>query len=564
MNYLFSNNTQSNSKQTFITKRTNSSVDSNYYICSSYTNDASCIQSAINNAESGSEIIFLPGTYNITSPISIAGKNLSLTGRGDVTFIFSVSASENATLAFSGTQIATPTLSTDAAKGALSISVVDASGIQSGDLIKIYKNVKWSPTDYANQQTGEMYEISSVSGTTLYLNQALLRPYTIAETVSIQIYRAPEVHISNIKIQDAGSTTSHAAISLTRCKNSSVNDCTIIDSGLYAIGFYSCYNVKAQRNIIKNCLLAGSGYGVSVWNGSAYTDISHNHIENCRHCVTANASEYLALVRDVVVDNNTLIGSNITGANALDAHAVTYSYYVTNNRIFLRGGFTFAFLDGAQISRFSYNEIYTGYGAVSRRGVVSGGYHIIENNKMCGCNGPLYQAGSGGVNDTLVIRDNDVDDGEYGIDFRSAETYDKYIITGNIFNSLSQNGIHLDNLPTGCKIDISNNKLFNTSKVGIYIEGTNGANHFVDITNNKIINPNVANSGYAGISCVYLTNATFENNKIYDYNARSGSAIVTDNTCDYNVFIGNIAKGMTGTKFNLLGSNNTNVNNISL
>ena len=62
------------------------------YICSE-TNASSVIQSAINILTSGGKLLFLNGTYNITTPITIGTSNITIEGVGDSTQFYSKNVS---------------------------------------------------------------------------------------------------------------------------------------------------------------------------------------------------------------------------------------------------------------------------------------------------------------------------------------------------------------------------------------------------------------------------------------------------------------------------------------
>ena len=78
--------------------------------------------------------------------------------------------------------------------------------------------------------------------------------------------------------------------------------------------------MSVSNNEMYNALHSDCGYGINVASGSAFVNITHNHIENCRHTVTGNSDERKSLDRDVFIANNTLIGAKVTGANVVDAH----------------------------------------------------------------------------------------------------------------------------------------------------------------------------------------------------------------------------------------------------
>ncbi|WP_440945538.1 PKD domain-containing protein [Methanosarcina sp. T3] len=490
---------------------------SGLYLTSDYKNDAACIQAALDNSKSGDTITIREGDYYITQQISQKDKSLNIVGEGEVTLHLQTAESQSSTIFFTGSMITNEPLSADAQKGSSQITLTDASQVRQNDLIKIWKNVQWCPLDYPDQMTGEIYAVQSVNGNVITLNQPLLRDYKLSETVQVEVYRPIEIHIKNIRIQDSGATTSHHGLALRYCKDSSVTDSWFKDSGLAALSFYSCFNVDAKNNEIYNSILPGSGYGVAVWSGSAFVNIENNHIENCRHAITGNTNERKALNRDVYIASNTLIGANINGANVIDAHPVTINYIVTKNKIYPQLPYFFAFLDGAQYSEFTENEVYGGYGAVARRGSVNDGTHIIKDNLMNGISGCTYQGGENGIGNTLTITNNVQKGGEYGIIFPNYESFKNIEISGNQFSDISYQGVYQKFHINGVNLQISDNTFENIKRDGIYIDGNSFTNGVVKVQNNILVNVYPTNPG-SEITIKDIQNVLVSGNQVINGN----------------------------------------------
>ncbi|AKB71732.1 hypothetical protein MSMAC_1842 [Methanosarcina mazei C16] len=469
---------------------------SGMYLTSDYTDDAACIQAALDNSKSGDTITIREGDYYITKRIYQKGKNLNIVGEGKVTLHLQTPEGLKNGLYFTGSTIKTTTLAANAQKGSSTIVLSDASQVRPNDLIKIWKDVQWCPLDYPDQKTGEMYYVESVSGNVVTLNQPLLRDYKLSDSPQAEINRPIEMHIKNIGIQDNGATAKHMALTLEYCKDGSITDSWIKDSGLAAISMYSCFNMDVNNNEIYNSILSGSGYGVGAWSGSAFINIHNNYIENCRHCITGNTNERCTLIRDITISDNEIVGASITGSNPIDAHAITLNYVVTRNKIKVQSGF-YAFLDGSFQSEFSENEVYGGNGAVVRRGNVYGGTHIIKDNYVEGSSSYTYRAYGGGTGDTLIIENNSQKGGRYGVYFSSEqpESFKNIIIKGNRFSNLIYNGAYHKFLINGVNLDISDNTFENIGREGVYIDGNSFTNGPVKIQNNVLINVYPSNPG---------------------------------------------------------------------
>jgi uncharacterized membrane protein len=543
-------NTMASGESSTITVGKSGSVN---YLTSNYNTDDACIQAALNAAKSGDTVTIREGDYYISRQIKELNKNLNIIGVGEVTFNLHTGSSPG--LCFAGSKITTQSLSRSAQTGSSQVILSDASQVRQNDLIQIWKNVQWCPLDYPDQTTGELYMVKSVSGNTVTLNEPLLRAYNPSETVQVEIYRPIEVHIQNIRVQNVGATGVYEGMELRYCKDSSVTDCWFKDNGQASLRINTCFNVDVKNNEIYNSIHAGNGYGVSVANAAAFVNIENNHIENCRHTIMSGTGDFKALNRNVIISNNTCVGSSIADANVIDAHPMTIDYTVTGNIVYPKPGF-YAFYDGTLESVFSDNHVYGG-GGVKRRGSVDDGKHIIKDNYVKG--GTLYQSAGNGVGDTLLITGNSNENGVYGVSLYN-EDYRKVTIDGNKFNSLSDNGILLAMQPTTSDtmdVIISNNIFSNIQKNGMLLKRLDANNKMnLEINNNTIKNANLLSEYYIGIYLVDIWGANVESNYIYN---DAGSMYLgireTGSNANWNYIHNNIISG--GSKNILTVGKNT-------
>ena len=513
------------------------SAEPGFFHTPNYANDAACMQAALDYSKSGDTITIRAGDYYITKGIYQKNKNLNIIGEGKVTLYIQTSNKESNDIYFGGSLITSRTLSANAKKGSSQVVLTDASQVRQNDLIKIWKNVQWCPLNYPDnypaQMTGEIYAVKSINGNVVTLNQPLLRDYKLSETAQAEVYRPIQVHIKNIRLEDTGATMSHHGLAMQYCKDSSVTDSWFNNCGFGAVCLYSCFNVSVNNNEIYNSLRPGSGYGVNVASGTAFVNIEHNHIENCRHAVTGNSAELKSLNRDVFIAENTLIGANITGSNVVDAHADTIDFVVTKNKIYPQITsdtlyycsfleyrspqelpFYFAFSDGTQQSIFSNNEVFGGYGGIFARGALSNGVHIYENNTFSGMLGNMYEGGNG-TDDTLIIRNNTQNSGTRGIIFPFQGSFRNILISENTFSNLSHQGVYQKFRVNGVNLDISKNTFANLNREGIYIDGNSFKNGVVKIRNNTLINVNTTNSS-SGITVKNVQNPEINGNEIFE------------------------------------------------
>ncbi|AKB17636.1 disaggregatase related repeat-containing protein [Methanosarcina sp. WWM596] len=513
------------------------------YLTTNYKTDSACIQAALNAAKSGDTIIVREGKYNLVNQVSQQNKDLCIIGEGDVIFNINTGIASQPAFYIYGKKIDTEYLAINADKGKTQIVLNDASNVQKFDLIKIWKDVQWCPDDYPQQKTGEMYLIESVSGNTVTLNQPLIRDYSTSDNSVSEIYRPIRVQIDNIKFQNCDSTGDLEGLALRYCKDSSITNCWFDDNGQASIRLFSCFNVEVTGNFISDSNRAGRGYGVSIADATAFVNIHDNQIENCRHCIMSGTGKFKALNRDIIIWNNTLVGSSVTDANVIDAHPMTIDYTVTENTIYPKPGF-YAFYDGTLKSVFSDNYVYGG-GGVKRRGSVDDGQHIIKDNRVEG--GTLYQTAGNGVGDTLQIISNVNENSVYGVNLYN-EDYRNVVIEKNTFNSLSVNGILLAMQPTttdSMNVTISNNIISNAQKNGMYLKRSNANNKMnLEIKNNTIKNVNLVSEYHNGIYLVDTWRANVENNFIYDEKGTMYLGIrETGSNADWNYIHDNIISG---------------------
>ena len=520
-------------------------AESGLFHTPNYANDAACIQAALDYSKSGDTITIREGDYYITKGIVQKDKSLNIIGKGNVTLHIQTSDKEINEIYFGGSVVTSNTLYADAKKDSSEVVLTDASQVRQNDLIKIWKNVQWCPLDYPDnypgQMTGEIYAVKSVDGNVVTLNQPLLRDYKLSETVQVEVYRPVQMHIDNIRLEDTGATMSHHGLVMQYCKDSSVTNSWFNNSGFGAVCLYSCFNVDVNNNEIYNSLRPGSGYGVNVASGTALVNIEHNHIENCRHAITANSAELKSLNRDVFIADNTLIGAKIVGSNVIDAHVDTINFVVTGNKIYPQITpdtlyynafydyryiqelpYYFAFSDGTQQSTFSNNEVFGGFGGIFKRGAVSDGVHIYENNKFNGILGNMYEGGNG-TDSQLIIRNNNQNSGMHGITFPFEGSFRDILISGNTFSNLSHQGVYQKFLINGVNLEISDNTFTNIKQDGIYIDGNSFTNGAVKIQNNNLINVSTSNSP-SGITIKNVQNPEITANNAEGSSTVTGTA----------------------------------------
>ncbi len=528
--------------------RTGSGAD---YICDGVADNVQ-IQAAIEAAASGTEIKILQGNYYISSQISKGDRNLTIRGVGQVNFYVDTGYSFG--MYFYGSSAASiTTLSSSASAGAQSIVVSSAANMTAGQNIIIYNDDDWTP-DYSGLKTGEMHEIKTVSGTTITLNDPLMRAYSTSDTASCKTFAPVTIRVENINFIGPSATGDQIGLGFRHGNKINVQNCTFKNCGLGSIYMYSCYDANISHNTVNNSEKSGYGYGVAVSTACAKIRIADNNLNSCRHCVSCTSDlSQPGMNRDIIITGNTCY-SPLTPEGVIDAHPSTINMIVSDNIIYSYNGR--AFDNGAQITTFENNQVYGGLGVRIRDDINYAATHIIRGNYVP--NGCLYYDVSATDIDELIIDNNICLGGDSQIYVYYKDTARSISITRNTLknSTLIPIRIPLENLTSACVLDISNNTIVDCAQTAIYVDMVAAQNCDVSINNNKIRNPNTANDSYPGIRVFRCKGGTINSNTIYDTHGYNGCGIITDTDCDYFACSGNMLRGMTGTKIVLTGSYN--------
>lgn len=557
------------------------------FVCNDYTSEQECVSAAINAAADKQTILFLDGTYDIDSPIRTYGKSFNLIGDKNVTFNLSGGSSDAAVLIFGGDDVLATTLSMDAPIYSLSVILSSVTGIQAGDLIKIYNTDKWSPIEYPDQTTGEMYEVVSVdTGTsTVTISQPLYRAYLTSNT-TVKVYRPAQFNIKNIKFVGTGRENAVNALLLIYGSHSTVENCKFLNSGKRSLELSSCYDVLVSKNNIRGSALLAFGYGVNVNNASAYIYIDKNEIADCRHTIAAGTGaalykggwvgRYEGLNRCVYITNNLLIGANMAPtAPVIDSHPMTIDYTITGNKIYpglhLDSPYdgTYAFDDATTDSIFSNNIVFGGGGVLRRPGAPYS-RTLIENNIIENTRGNALYDGcqlnnhAGCIVD-LKIHNNEINNvksipGMVGdclpAIYMGREDYRNVSIEGNTINGCTAEAIkiHLDisesvsTVPV--KLVINGNIINDIGQGGIYLRRGAASNRMDAMVKNNIISDvNQIANAYSGILLVDMWGANIEGNNIINRTGTANSAVkevsILGSSVDYNSLNNNTHYGTT-------------------
>lgn len=538
---------------------------SGLYLVSNYADASACIQAAFDAAASGDTVIIREGNYGITRQVSQKGKDLTITGSGEVKFNINL-GSGNPGFYFAGKSVKDSDFASDAKTGESAVALKDAAGAAAGDIIRIYNNTLWCPDDYPTHKAGELYEIKSVSGNNITLETPLIRDYAVANGSKAMLYRPVSVKVSGLSFYGAGAEAEVQGLTLEFCKDSSISQSHFENNGQAAIYLRTCSNVDVGDNTILSSNMTGYGYGVAPVNASATINIHDNVIRNCRHAITSGDSNDYGVNRDIFITENELHRDNGKSA-VVDAHPTTINYTVTGNTIYAEG--VSAFNDGTIYSVFSNNKVYGGV-AVTHRGNITDSVKIITGNTIEGADSAIFSEGKPSFKE-IAIKDNVLvgGSGVDGILMSGAISAEKLTITGNSIKN-SKNGMAITLINAGSSaIDISGNTIENAQRSGIYLNlDATDSSSVRTISGNIIKNADRSNGEYQGISLVNVDYADIDENQITDSTTYVRYGIYEDVNSDYNEIKDNL---ITGTKTgavkvsgaHTVASNNGNINSPS-
>jgi parallel beta-helix repeat protein len=519
--------------------------------------DISDILTSVNNAITKEGIIKIKeGTYKPSSTVTFT-KYIKLNAEGNVIFDWNNTTGQFLFI-FIGSELSAASLTADVKANANIITVNDASSASNGDLVLIYDNTIWNPTYYPTWKTGELHEISSISGNNITIADTTINSFSTAQSGSVKIIRPITVEINGITIKGPGSTYLCRGIWLHYNKNSVIRNGKFNKCGRDEIVIGDSYQVTVENNNIGDNIYTGLGYGIVVADSSAYTNIKNNYFYHCRHCITVGGAGVVGQGRDTTVSFNTFFDSNGTQA-VIDAHPIAESYYIYNNTIYsppLMG----AIVSGARVTKIIGNTIIGGLGIYPYTTTKSPGSIIeISDNLLIDSRRVFNNENNMSIYQINIENNIMTGDAIWSITILSNAA--KYIISGNKFSSTNKGtgqwGIYVGNSNNGT---ISNNTINNSYYSGIKLDSVNNT----DILNNIITDyNNYGDSGEKGIGLINSSYNTIANNILKRSGDTATYGIAETGTSDYNRIVNNNLN-QVGTiisnRIQLVGSN-TNLSN---
>jgi len=496
--------------------------------------DISTVLKYVNNVISDNGVIkIVHGNYTPLSSV-IFTKSVELIADGDV--VFSWNKTGENLFVFKGSELSIATLNTDVSKDTNTISISNSGSAKSGDLIFVYDDAIWNPIDYPTWKSGELHEISSISGNNVIIKDNTINTFTVARSGIATLIRPITVIVDGIKINGNNNSLDYNGIQLYYTKNSIIKNGNYSNNGDHGIDITNSYNTIIENNSIGGSNMDGLGYGIVVNDASAYTTIGkNNYIYNCRHCIASGGYGRIGQPRNISIIGNVINGLGI--GHVLDAHSIVESLGVYENTIYCPPE-QYAIVSGAKITMIFGNTIIGGYGISTRGNFSSSGYiiDVVDNNFKN--SGYIFRARQTDIANKVNISNNDIVGGNMidgGNSLAIIYNAKFFIIANNKFVDNVTNagdiGIYINDSING---DICNNSIYNAYLEAIYLESSN----YSTVSNNVLSFYDNANENHYGISLKDSSNNYIYNNTVIRNNQNGSDVhaygIGEFGTSDYN------------------------------
>lgn len=489
------------------------------------------IQVAVDSAAGRYPVRLLTGTHRVTSIVNVPSGTVI---EGEPGTVLDLSAApDGGAFRVSGSLGGSHMLSADALTGAFSFTTANPiPNLAVGDYVKIASD---KPYGLTNQKYGELARVTSISGTTVTLEDALTLSYVMVNSPTVtRIAMAEDISFRNLQFKGSDVVNKGTvAFNVTRAYNvrfQNISTDNVQQAGIYitdsvSVDFLSC----SFNDVIR----PGFGYGIGVL--YACQDIS---ITNCfgrklRHLVTVGGGSGAGIPRRVSV--NGCVASQLDEAG-FDVHPAGEQISFTGCHVKGSSVDGFVLQGGSVTVTGCLIEDVARYGIFVQPLTVRGVQATISGNDIRLVSSyaiKLSTSSSWTGSGNFTCSGNSIYACGWGIDADSSTTTSaEYIgvsITGNVIFTNNGSGVTVKNIPsstvTGNRIRIQASgyhgiDLINSPRsviVGNAIDGRSLAARCINIaqSDNSAV---TGNSMYRAPIGVYLDDAS---NIAYSGNANT-------------------------------------------
>ncbi len=504
------------------------------------TDDTAAIEAAITAASSGDVILFPPGTYVVGTTIDI-DKSISLVGSGMNASIIDGSgiAGPGRILVIDGAITGTnTTLTGNAATGQAVVDVTDASSFSADDWIRVRSAAGFN--NETETKLGELQVIEGIAVNAITCTQNLADTYNVADTATIDLVTMLEsVRVEGLKFigRGVGDTSAWLGVDIKQAQNVIVRDCWFIDCYSTALTLLDCVSFSVSGCVFENSFKVGLGYGVVVGDSSRDGVINGNNFVNNRHSVTMGATGTYGVVRNIVIDGNTVRYTDLAvRLNPFTWHNTCQGIVLSDNVVWGDGLATLLGTDLTVSGNKCYQDVAGNpailFGQYTDRVVVTGN--------------TIYDTQNIGIqlsrdNHDILISDNYIyvsnDSGIYCLNGASDGTTERILISNNVIDS-STNCIRFRVYTSDINFVLITDNVFLSTAVGINLNdnGVAGQVQFVRIENNIFTDCTIG-INCQGVQYLDITGNTINSASSYGIGILTGGAGVTDYTIHDNRFI---------------------------
>lgn len=337
--------------------------------------DTASIQSAVDAlALQGGELVFPPGTYKITAPITKAfGDSLNIVIRGYGAKIDATAVSALNVIELGGSRVSSTALGANVSKNSDTFTVSSATGIAGGRILLITSTDLWNPTR-PQYFKGELALVEKIAGTTVTNSNPLYDSYTAA-TTTVHLLNMPQITVEGLEI---ACNADNIALQILYARSPVVRNCKVHGSRYAGVYVGYCLGGTVDSNFIYdvwNGTITGTSYGVVVGTGQG-VKVVNNTINNARHAISGGGFEPL---REVVYANNTCHNSTLENVvGCLDIHGNVEMAIITGN---VASSVTCAGIN-AIISNNILNSAETNVPGILVFQEINSEYYIIKGNRV--------------------------------------------------------------------------------------------------------------------------------------------------------------------------------------
>lgn len=502
--------------------------------------DTSEVQAAVTFVEGFNGELFCPyGTYDLSSTVSITS-GITITGIPNQTiFDMSVITADTAFDVLGSVSAVTEVLTVNAADGDLTITVADGSVFAADDWCLLRSA---AVTGAGNIKKGEIIQILGIVANVITFKEPINDAYTTADTATLdKLTLIEDVTFDGIKILGGDTVTDdHVGIFAYLTKNLTIKNCFFKKTHDKGIRSLSNIGFQFLNNRFEDILDTGTGYGMSLTYACQDGVVSGNIGKRMRHLVThGGGGTYYGVPRRIIIDSNICYQSTEA---SFDAHSGAEDLTFSNNTS--HGSAVDGIIVNCSRAKIIGNTVINAqrYGIFAQLTSAKPMEVMIHDNVI-----KNHDATSRGIFATvsnatyydvesISIQDNIISNCSIGIDIYTslAITIHGVSIIGNSIHGGTEDSIQMEKCVEFIVAD--NNFDYLTTKKGIELDAcTDG------IIKGNVGLGSLTDTATIGINLKSATNVSLSANLIHN----SNKGIVMDNSCDYNILMGNITRTCT-------------------